>query len=164
MARVEPEEGHSRVSTTLAAMQQSSKLGRAGHPSHSVVCAPRGRTRIVASQANPSADETDLLRVCKSTIIKENKWHSSAGQKYATGVGSLNEHLRKSSRPGIAVQLCDQPVDEGLTRHNPHPKIGSALFHLQSHWLQAQPLEHDSNILQRGIDGRNAPGRCRCAG
>jgi len=115
-----------------------------------------GGVAPIASRANPSADDADLIKQYKSTIIKERKKEAATAYKYATALGSFSEYLRNNARPGIAARLYDQSLDEDLMRYEasprPHPKIGAALVHLRQSLAGDGAVEHDSHILPEHAD------------
>ncbi|MDD1523285.1 hypothetical protein DAA51_33595 [Bradyrhizobium sp. WBAH10] len=70
--------------------------------------APRATGGVsIVRKASPirSAAEAEVLRVYRSTIIKENERESSAAYKYALAVGSLDEHLRNNSSQGSLLNV-----------------------------------------------------------
>ncbi|WP_092303915.1 hypothetical protein [Bradyrhizobium sp. Ghvi] len=53
-----------------------------------------GGVAPIASRANPSADDADLIKAYKSTIIKERKAEVATAYKYATALGRFSEYLQ----------------------------------------------------------------------
>jgi len=102
---------------------------------------------LVASRANPSADDADLIKEYKSTIIQKRKKEAATAYKYATALSNFSEYLRNNSKPGIAARLNNQSLDEDLRcyeatpRH--HPKIGAALAHLRKSLVGGGAIELD---------------------
>ncbi|MCP1854370.1 hypothetical protein J2R80_008193 [Bradyrhizobium sp. USDA 4541] len=94
-----------------------------------------GGVELLPSRPSPFAQDAELIKEYKSTVINERKKEAATAYKYGTALGRFSKYLRNNGKPAIAARLHDMSLDEDLVRYEAtpgyHPKVRAALADLR---------------------------------
>ncbi|MCP1835265.1 hypothetical protein J2R76_003602 [Bradyrhizobium sp. USDA 4532] len=105
---------------------------------------------VIPSRTGPFAQDAELIKEYKSTVINEAKKEAATAYKYGTALGKFSEYLRNNAKLAIAARLHDKSLDEDLMRYEAtpdhHPKVRAALAHLRKTLAGDDAVELDGGF------------------
>ncbi|OMI06538.1 hypothetical protein BSN85_22060 [Bradyrhizobium brasilense] len=72
---------------------------------------------MIPLRTSPFAQDAELIKEYKSTVLNEGKKEAATAYKYGTAVGKFSEYLRNNAKLAIAARLHDKSLDEDLMRY-----------------------------------------------
>ncbi|MGY3591663.1 hypothetical protein [Bradyrhizobium sp. USDA 4350] len=140
----------STLNSDAAAFKESGERGILTALGHLRTSQVAGGVELIPSRASPCAQDAELIKEYRSTVINERKKEAATAYKYGTALGRFSKYLRNNAKSAIAARLHDNSLDEDLMRYEAtpgyHPKVRAALTDLRKTLAGDDAVELDGGI------------------